>query len=270
MRVRTRPCRSRRRASRSRCVCGAVAARSSAVGEQPGTRALHSSRFDDKRQLNGSSTMADATLPSSVFDRLLKDRIIWLGSEVRDDNANEIAAKLLLLAAEDPKKDIYLYINSPGGSITAGMAIYDTMQFVPERHRHRRHRHGRLDGPAAADRRHQGQALHHAERARAAAPAARRIRRHLVRHPDPGAAHPRHEEAPRRDHRRADRQDRRADQRRRRPRPLVHRPGGPRVRLRRPHPRVRLRRHRRRRHRPGQTSAHRSSTTKEQNSWNSR
>lgn len=75
--------------------------------------------------------MAEPTLPNSVFDRLLKDRIIWLGSEVRDDNANEIAAKLLLLAAEDPKKDIYLYINSPGGSITAGMAIYDTMQFVP-------------------------------------------------------------------------------------------------------------------------------------------
>ena len=75
--------------------------------------------------------MAETAFPPSVFDRLLKDRIIWLGSEVRDDNSNEIAAKLLLLAAEDPEKDIYLYINSPGGSITAGMAIYDTMQFVP-------------------------------------------------------------------------------------------------------------------------------------------
>ncbi len=75
--------------------------------------------------------MSDSVFPPNVFDRLLKDRIIWLGSEVRDENANEIAAKLLLLAAEDPKKDIYLYINSPGGSITAGMAIYDTMQFVP-------------------------------------------------------------------------------------------------------------------------------------------
>jgi ATP-dependent Clp protease protease subunit len=70
-------------------------------------------------------------MAQSVFDRLLRDRIIWLGSEVRDENANEICAKILLLAAEDPKKDIYLYINSPGGSITAGMAIYDTMQFVP-------------------------------------------------------------------------------------------------------------------------------------------
>ncbi|CAN5176770.1 ATP-dependent Clp protease proteolytic subunit [soil metagenome] len=75
--------------------------------------------------------MAQPALVSSIFDQLLKDRIIWLGSEVRDDNANEICAKILLLAAEDPKKDIFLYINSPGGSITAGMAIYDTMMFVP-------------------------------------------------------------------------------------------------------------------------------------------
>lgn len=75
--------------------------------------------------------MAEPLMAPNVFDRLLRDRIIWLGSEVRDENANEIAAKLLLLAAEDPKRDIFLYINSPGGSITAGMAIYDTMQFVP-------------------------------------------------------------------------------------------------------------------------------------------
>ena len=70
-------------------------------------------------------------IASNIFDRLLKDRIVWLGSDVRDDNANEICAKILLLAAEDSTKDIYLYINSPGGSITAGMAIYDTMQYVP-------------------------------------------------------------------------------------------------------------------------------------------
>src|SRR6478752_2535778 len=74
---------------------------------------------------------AEPLVATSVFDRLLRDRIIWLGSEVRDENANEICAKILLLAAEDPEKDIYLYVNSPGGSITAGMAIYDTMQFVP-------------------------------------------------------------------------------------------------------------------------------------------
>ena len=69
-------------------------------------------------------------LGDSVYQRLLKERIIWLGGEVRDENANIICAQLLLLAAEDPDRDIYLYINSPGGSVTAGMAIYDTMQYV--------------------------------------------------------------------------------------------------------------------------------------------
>jgi ATP-dependent Clp protease protease subunit len=69
-------------------------------------------------------------LNDNIYNRLLKERIIWLGSEVRDDNANAICAQMMLLAAEDPDKDIFLYINSPGGSITAGMAIYDTMQFV--------------------------------------------------------------------------------------------------------------------------------------------
>ncbi|MFN8076062.1 MAG: ATP-dependent Clp protease proteolytic subunit [Kineosporiaceae bacterium] len=69
-------------------------------------------------------------LDDSIYNRLLKERIIFLGSEVRDENANAICAQMLLLAAEDPDKDIFLYINSPGGSVTAGMAIYDTMQFV--------------------------------------------------------------------------------------------------------------------------------------------
>ena len=66
----------------------------------------------------------------SIFNQLLKDRIIWLGSEVKDENAKIICAQMLMLAAQDPKKDIWLYINSPGGSITAGMAIYDTMQLI--------------------------------------------------------------------------------------------------------------------------------------------
>jgi ATP-dependent Clp protease, protease subunit len=70
------------------------------------------------------------SLTDSVSERLLRERIILLGSEVRDQNANEITAQLLLLAAEDGEKDITLYINSPGGSVTAGMAIYDTMQFI--------------------------------------------------------------------------------------------------------------------------------------------
>lgn len=70
------------------------------------------------------------SLSDSVSERLLRERIILLGSEVRDTNANEITSQLLLLAAEDPEKDITLYINSPGGSVTAGMAIYDTMMWI--------------------------------------------------------------------------------------------------------------------------------------------
>lgn len=73
---------------------------------------------------------AGLALGDSIYNRLLKERIIWLGSDVRDDNANMICAQMLLLAAEDPEKDIYLYINSPGGSVTAGMAIYDTMNYI--------------------------------------------------------------------------------------------------------------------------------------------
>lgn len=65
-----------------------------------------------------------------IYSRLLKDRIIFLGSPINDVVANTIVAQLLFLASEDPEKDISLYINSPGGSISAGMAIYDTMQFI--------------------------------------------------------------------------------------------------------------------------------------------
>jgi ATP-dependent Clp protease protease subunit len=72
----------------------------------------------------------DMGLDAQVYNRLLRERIIFLGSPVMDDIANAICAQLLLLAAEDPDRDIHLYINSPGGSISAGMAIYDTMQFV--------------------------------------------------------------------------------------------------------------------------------------------
>ncbi|MFC5652062.1 ATP-dependent Clp endopeptidase proteolytic subunit ClpP [Paenibacillus solisilvae] len=65
-----------------------------------------------------------------IYSRLLKDRIIFLGSAIDDDVANAVIAQLLFLAADDPEKDISLYINSPGGSVTAGMGIYDTMQFI--------------------------------------------------------------------------------------------------------------------------------------------
>jgi ATP-dependent Clp protease protease subunit len=77
------------------------------------------------------ATVDPAAQDNYIYNRLLKERIIWLGSEVRDDNANAICSQLLLLSAENPERDIYLYINSPGGSVTAGMAIYDTMQFIP-------------------------------------------------------------------------------------------------------------------------------------------
>ncbi|MBQ3397660.1 MAG: ATP-dependent Clp protease proteolytic subunit, partial [Synergistaceae bacterium] len=65
-----------------------------------------------------------------IYSRLLKDRIIFLGSEIVDDVANSIVAQMLFLESEDPDKDINIYINSPGGSVTAGLAIYDTMQYI--------------------------------------------------------------------------------------------------------------------------------------------
>jgi ATP-dependent Clp protease, protease subunit len=73
---------------------------------------------------------AGLNLTDSVYERLLRERIIVLGSQVEDDIANRICAQLLLLSAEDPTQDIRLYINSPGGSVSAGMAIYDTMQLI--------------------------------------------------------------------------------------------------------------------------------------------
>jgi len=78
----------------------------------------------------GRGADTSLTLDDSVFNRLLKERIIFLGSEVNDQVANRICAQMLLLAAEDEERDIWLYINSPGGSVYSGMAIYDIMQFV--------------------------------------------------------------------------------------------------------------------------------------------
>lgn len=77
-----------------------------------------------------SPQSASGGLDDQVYSRLLRERIIFLGSAVDDSMANAICAQILLLAAEDPEKDIFLYVNSPGGSVTAGMAIYDTMQYV--------------------------------------------------------------------------------------------------------------------------------------------
>ncbi|GAA1109621.1 ATP-dependent Clp protease proteolytic subunit [Nocardioides dubius] len=80
-------------------------------------------------QMNGG--LPSYGLDDNVYQRLLRERIVFLGSEVRDQNANAICAQLLLLSAEDPEADIFLHINSPGGSVDAGMAIYDTMNYIP-------------------------------------------------------------------------------------------------------------------------------------------
>jgi ATP-dependent Clp protease protease subunit len=86
---------------------------------------------EDRRALHMRSAPSSMTLSDSVFERLLQQRIVVLGQQVDDDIANRIAAQMLLLSAEDPESDISLYINSPGGSVTAGMAIFDTMEFIP-------------------------------------------------------------------------------------------------------------------------------------------
>ncbi|MFG1762514.1 ClpP family protease [Micromonospora parva] len=70
------------------------------------------------------------TFGDHVFERLLRERIVFLGTEVTEESANQICSQILLLAAEDADRDIYLYINSPGGSVSAGMAVYDTMRYV--------------------------------------------------------------------------------------------------------------------------------------------
>jgi ATP-dependent Clp protease protease subunit len=107
------------------------------VTSQPGatSRGERLDHFDDGDTVISETSANGNGMPGGlddhIYNRLLKERIIFLGSDVRDDNANAIAAQLLLLSAEDPEKDIWLYINSPGGSISAGMAIFDTMNWIP-------------------------------------------------------------------------------------------------------------------------------------------
>ena len=94
-----------------------------------------------------------------IYSRLLKDRIIFLSEEVNDHTASLIAAQMLFLESEDPDADISFYINSPGGSITAGMAIYDTMQYVKPDVSTHLHRHGGKHGSIPSVVRSKGQAL---------------------------------------------------------------------------------------------------------------
>lgn len=82
-------------------------------------------------QIRMAQASTGMNLSDSVYERLLRERIIFLGTQVDDEIANKLCAQILLLSAEDPTRDISLYINSPGGSVTAGMAIYDTMKYSP-------------------------------------------------------------------------------------------------------------------------------------------
>ncbi len=117
-----------------------------------------------------------------IYSRLLKDRIIFLGTPIDDMIANLVIAQLLFLEAEDPDRDIYLYINSPGGVVTAGLAIYDTMQFIKPDVATYLHGPGGVDGRGPAGRRRQGQALGAAQLADHDPPAA-------GRHAGPGLGH---------------------------------------------------------------------------------
>ncbi len=87
-------------------------------------------QFDTSGAPSARVGQGGMSLDDSVYNRLLRERIIFLGEQVDDEMANKICAQIMLLAAEDAARDIWLYINSPGGSVSAGLAIYDTMQFV--------------------------------------------------------------------------------------------------------------------------------------------
>jgi ATP-dependent Clp protease, protease subunit len=84
----------------------------------------------DSTTIEANGSQSPAGRDDHIYQRLLKERIVFLGSEVKEENANAICAQMLLLNAEDDHNDIFLYINSPGGSVDAGMAIYDTMQYI--------------------------------------------------------------------------------------------------------------------------------------------
>jgi ATP-dependent Clp protease protease subunit len=96
----------------------------------PGRFAIVNEHRSIERGLSMAAGAGPMGMTDSVYQSLLANRIIFLGSEVRDENANAICAQMLLLNAEDPNRDIFLYINSPGGSVDSGMAIFDTMQWI--------------------------------------------------------------------------------------------------------------------------------------------
>ena len=116
-----------------------------------------------------------------IYSRLLKERIVFIGTPISDGIANLAIAQMLFLASEDPKKDISLYINTPGGSATAGLAIFDTMQYIPVGRGHHLHRPGFEHGGDSARRRRQGETAEPAEFPHPPPPALRRHRRSGLR-----------------------------------------------------------------------------------------
>ncbi|WP_338891149.1 ATP-dependent Clp protease proteolytic subunit [Rhodococcus sovatensis] len=98
--------------------------------EKAGTVTVQNPAASQQQSPVMTSAASGLNLSDSVYERLLQNRIIFLGTQVDDDIANKLCAQILLLSAEDPNRDIALYINSPGGSVTAGMAIFDTMEFA--------------------------------------------------------------------------------------------------------------------------------------------
>ena len=137
-----------------------------------------------------------------IYSRLLNERIIFLGTPIDDQVANLVVAQLLHLESEDPDKDISIYINSPGGSIYSGLAIYDTMRFVKPDIATMCVGRGDVDGLAAAGGGHQGQARRAAELADPDPPALGGLRRPVDGHRDPRPRDPEHARADRRDLRR--------------------------------------------------------------------
>ena len=174
------------------------------------------SRFDPQplRTVVMRSPGAGMNLNDSVYDRLLRERIIFLGQPVDDAIANQICAQLLLLAAEDATRDVNLYINSPGGSVTAGMAIFDTMELVECDVATWAMGLAASMGQFLLSAGSEGQALRAAARAHPDAPGIGRPRWHGVRHQDPGRAVEPDQAGDGRDNRLAHRPDRRADHRR--------------------------------------------------------
>ena len=142
-----------------------------------------------------------------IYSRLLKERVIFITGPIEDYGASLITAQLLFLEAENPKKEIHMYINSPGGLVTAGLAIYDTMQYVRPAGSDLLHRPGRFGGLAAALRRQEGRALRPAQRPDHGPPALGLLLRPGGRHRPPCPGDRQAEAAAERDLRQAYRPD---------------------------------------------------------------